>query len=532
MAKPNWMRSLNRLLQLKGMELHHEMTRTSAVTTAWGVYWDEDNIARDLIQNFFDANRGNLSEVKVEVKGSDVTISAPSTYNLQRLFYLGSEKGEHDVGEYGEGFKAAAVNLLRDHGVELIAVSCNRCVHIHLSDEIVEDTQLQPVVYDFYQLPVTHDGTLLLLPDCSDALANALQNGLTHFLYDGNPLIGPELWSSPGRDFVVYESNCADGFAFYRNLKRGEIPGIPLVLVINGVYAEMEKLVHRDRDRNAFGERMMKAFYRLFVKTGINGSHDCVRLILERSRPCWIKGQPLLGLLAASSWERWRTEYGRVFVKRSLWSEAQTVEVFGEGYFARSDTFDPAQRLEYRRLERGWANNGKIKLKAYFKHFGVLNAEDYCLNKRERAAKENQRTPTPAESNGIKLLAGVLEELAPELMQVFARRTVTYSVFTSHHIHGEFKKQQRYRSLEVSLEQSVFVDDFPGSFATFLHEHAHVFGHDGSRGFTDALTDLLATVVRRRHLLDDYSRDWKAVRGEVIKERLASSQDGEEPLAA
>jgi hypothetical protein len=208
------------------------------------------------------------------------------------------------------------------------------------------------------------------------------------------------------------------------------------------------------------------------------------------------------------------------------------VEVFGEGYFARSGTRDPAQRLEYRRLERGWANNGKIRLKDYFKHFGVLNAEDYCLNERERAAKENQRTPTPAESNGIKLLARVLEQLAPEVMQVFARRTVTYSVFTSHHIHGEFKKNRRYRSLEVSLEQSVFVGDFPGSFATFLHEHAHVFGHDGSRGFTDALTDLLATVIRRRHLLDDYSRDWEAVRGEVIKERLASSQDGEEAMAA
>ena len=185
MAKPNWTRNLDQLLHLKGMELHDKMTRTSAVTTAWGVFWVENLIARDLMQNFFDANRGNLSEVKVEVlageKGSDVTISAPSAYNLQRLFYLGSEKREHDVGEYGEGFKAAAVNLLRDWGVELIAVSGNLCVHLHLSEDVVEDTQLHPIVYEFYQLPVTHDGTLLLLPDCSEPLANALQNGLTHF---------------------------------------------------------------------------------------------------------------------------------------------------------------------------------------------------------------------------------------------------------------------------------------------------------------------------------------------------------------
>ena len=39
-----------------------------------GVHWNEDNIARDLMQNFYDANRGNLSEVKVKVQGSDVAI--------------------------------------------------------------------------------------------------------------------------------------------------------------------------------------------------------------------------------------------------------------------------------------------------------------------------------------------------------------------------------------------------------------------------------------------------------------------------
>ena len=532
MAKPNWMRQLNRLLQLKGRGLRHEMRLISAVTTAWGVKWDENYIARDLIQNFFDAARGNLSEVEVTVKGSDVTISAASAFNLQRLFYLGSEKGEDDVGQYGEGFKAAAVNLLRDHGVELIAVSGNRCVHIHLSEEMVEDTQLQPVVYDFYQLPVTHDGTVLLLPDCSDALADALQNGLTHFLYADNPLIGPELWSSPDRAFVVYESNGADGYAFYRNLKRGEIPGIPLVLVINGEHAKMEKLIQRDRDRNAFGENMMKTFYKAFVETGIKQARDCARLIVEAARPCWVRGHPLLVILAASSWEHRRTKYGIVVTKRSLWSEAETDEVFGERYFARSDSWYPAQRLEYRRLERGWAGNGKIRLKAYFKYFGLLNAADYCLDEWERAAKEQQRTPTPAESKGIKLLARVLRQLTPEVMWVFDRRKVTYSVFTSENFHGEFKKHRGYRSLEVFLEESVFVGDFPDSFAIFLHEHAHVFGHDGSRGFTDALTDLLATVVRQRHLLDDYARDWEAIRGEVIEERLASPQDGEEPMAA
>jgi hypothetical protein len=64
--------------------------------------------------------------------------------------------------------------------------------------------------------------------------------------------------------------------------------------------------------------------------------------------------------------------------------------------------------------------------------------------------------------------------------------------------------------------------------ATFLHEHAHIFGYDGSRGFTDAQTGLLETVVRHRHELDHYEADWEGVRASVQCERAASGGNGEE----
>src|SRR5207247_66860 len=104
-------KTLARLIGLRG--LTPAKTLTSAVTTAWGVAWDEEYIARDLMQNFFDANRDRLDEVRVEVNGSDVRVCAPAAFNLERLFYLGSEKGDDDIGQYGEGFKVAATCLLR-----------------------------------------------------------------------------------------------------------------------------------------------------------------------------------------------------------------------------------------------------------------------------------------------------------------------------------------------------------------------------------------------------------------------------------
>ena len=64
-------------------ELKPVRTLTSAVTTAWGVNWDEVYIARDLLQNFFDANRDQLQQIIVQEHGADVVISAPASFQLK-----------------------------------------------------------------------------------------------------------------------------------------------------------------------------------------------------------------------------------------------------------------------------------------------------------------------------------------------------------------------------------------------------------------------------------------------------------------
>jgi hypothetical protein len=102
-----------------GKNLRLTKTLTSAVTTAWGADWDEIYIARDVMQNFFDSDRNCLNEVRVVAEGKDVRITAAAAFNLDRLFYLGSEKSDDDMGQYGEGFKVAATCLLRDHSVDI-----------------------------------------------------------------------------------------------------------------------------------------------------------------------------------------------------------------------------------------------------------------------------------------------------------------------------------------------------------------------------------------------------------------------------
>lgn len=54
------------------------------------------------LQNFYDANRNRLEAVTVTVRERDVMIAAPAEFDVERLFYLGSEKTSDDIGQYGK----------------------------------------------------------------------------------------------------------------------------------------------------------------------------------------------------------------------------------------------------------------------------------------------------------------------------------------------------------------------------------------------------------------------------------------------
>lgn len=126
------------------------------------------------------------------------------------------------------------------------------------------------------------------------------------------------------------------------------------------------------------------------------------------------------------------------------------------------------------------------------------------------------------------MLREILNGLAPDIMRLFQKRSTTYTVGASDVVMGELKHGRSYHSCEVYLAQQVFLADFPRALAVFLHEHAHIFGPDGDRGFTDALTELLETVVLHRKELDSHEARWIAACHEVQAERdPAQSSNGE-----
>lgn len=482
---------------------------TSAVTTSWGVRWDEDSIARDLLQNFFDANRDQLHQIKIDLTPEAVRVSGPSGHDLEQLFFLGSEKDPAaNVGQYGEGFKAAAMCLVRDHGVRPVARSGRKIACIRLATAPVEGTALYPLVYDWFVVPISFDGTELLLATRAPKLRAAVQAGMSHFLHERNALVGPLRWESYDRMFALHDSTQpVAGAIFYRRLRRAIVQDIPIVLVINKEYAGIEKLIRGDRDRKAFGEKFLKAFYEVFVRSEIRRNRKAQRVVVEAARHVWSRGHPLLAALAESSGDPWPGPFAR--------------EVFEDKYFARLHSTNAAEHLRYEALERRWRDKGCEPLPGYFTSFGVISAKQSIALEEKATLELNRRGPTDEERRSIDLLLERLRDLTPWVHALFARGQTKYMVARTDEIHGALKKGRSYQSLEVFLAERLFVEDFASALATFLHEHSHVFGYDGDRGFTDALTQTLETVVRTRATLDDAERQWEIVRKSVIEERRA-----------
>lgn len=494
----------------------------SAVTSAWGVDWDEQLIARDLMQNFFDANRAQLDKIVVAVRDDLVRVSAPAEFALRHLFYLGSEKGEDDIGKYGEGFKAATICILRRGGTFVAAASGKEGVVIRLSEEPAPGTNLFPLVYDFYDLEQPVAGSVLLIDGAWRELSRAMQLGLMEFFHEGNPLIGPPLMGT-GREFQLFRSTTEAGHIFYRNLRRGDIPDLPVVLVLNKTYARIEKEIAKDRDRKAFGEAVRGMFYSIWAQSFFR-MRTAQEHIIAAAEPLWRQGRghPLLAAVAIKS-------------AYSHWDRATAERVFSNGFYAESPTHDPRELIRFKEIESDWQRQGRLSLPAYFTAFGVVSAQQRVRELNEEAKEEARRQgahrPTRAEAAAIAVLRGVLLELAPKIAQFYEEKRTNYTIAATEVLLGEFKLGRGYHSHEIFLAAQIFERDFAEALAVFLHEHAHIHGYDGSRTFTDALTELLETTVRERQTMDRHERHWAAARAAVVAEREKAAAGSDDELA-
>ena len=480
----------------------------SSVTTSWGVNWTEDYIARDILQNFRDANKENINGIEVTTKKDFVSVKGKGFFNLKRLFYVGSEKGEGDIGQYGEGFKAAMVSMIKK-GVSMpISISGNEAVVIRVGDEI-EGTNLCPLVYDFFKVN-KHDGTVFTFNSNNPEMKNAFTFGMRHFWYEENPLVGSEIFSH--NDFYVYESNDENGYVFYNGIKRADIKKIPLIINVGKKYAALEKKISADRDRNSFDGKLQDRLFGIFAQSGIPYYQKdmCYYEILRLAKPLWVNGggHPLLQAIGKNIHGADKLIKTKTLFNDKYFSESQARYLFLE----HKQWYEEYPHI--RRTEKKLEDSGKIKLPAYFACFGVHSIGNDIHEKNEKiekkAEEQGTRTPDSKEKSAIDFLVQGINDLSPTFANLYKNvYSIDYKIVTSEDILGQLKEKRGYWDKEVYLNVDLFSKSFGEIFAVLLHELCHVFGGDGRRSFSDILTYLLRMAIEERQSMDILSQNWQ-----------------------
>ena len=245
---------------------------------------------------------------------------------------------------------------------------------------------------------------------------------MKHFFYSKNPIIGDILHDYNG--ISIYKSNNVNGVGFYKNLKRIDIIGIPVIIHINKSYAALDKKVKMDRDRKAFDSKLQSSFYSIVSRSGFYYNdmvgNQAIKHILKSSKNIWPKGHLLLSALASNS-------YGRLKDDKSL------KELFSNDYYAESRwtysrdiTYNDWFSTSTQNFIRNKTNKEKRKKKilpAYFTSFGVMSAlESFIKNKKnaENRIKNKKTNDLTLKEKKRLILCFLQQNQFPRVLQNFS----------------------------------------------------------------------------------------------------------------
>ena len=466
------------------------------ITDHWGVEWTPMEIVRDFLQNFYDANP--IEDIKIEINKRSVIVSAPNEFDYKSLIYLGSDKGTSDIGQYGEGFKASTVNAMRNHGCVVQAQIREILLEFFFESEKIGDTEKKIIKCKKSKAP-DFKGSKLILKNCSKGIIDEFKFGLNYFYYESNPLFGEILTKHYHNDIIVYKSIDENiGYVFYKKLLRAKLD-VPLVIVCNRRYKSIDEKIKHDRDRKAFDDAVLDKLLGYVLKQ-VSVS-EIVHLLKSR----WQSGHKILRILS-SGW-------GYKNVK------------FPDDYYAKhskTNTRNPSMQIEVDQLEHEWQKNGNIQCPVYMAKLGMKNAVSVIKSRMATMKKEHKtlytRKPTELEIQSLTLLTAFIKNVDPLLANRFGY--ANYTIGDSDKLVGELRIERSYRSNDVYLSKKFFLLDFAESLAILMHEWGHIYGFDGSRRFTDALTEFIVGIIEKRGTLDDVEEKWKEISLEIMTDQV------------
>lgn len=190
---PNGEMKVSHMESVNFTPLKNQMTNITE-SYADSVQWNNDKIARDVLQNFFDGHGQTLDGVHLSFTPTGngkfkIRIEGDSTYTPDKAVYIGESTKRNNskaAGNYGEGLKMSVLKLLKDAGASDVKIgSDNWNLTYTLAKGNLSDKRV--LSYSLDKVPNKLNGNYMEFETSDRALLDTFRTSINRFYHSGNP---------------------------------------------------------------------------------------------------------------------------------------------------------------------------------------------------------------------------------------------------------------------------------------------------------------------------------------------------------
>jgi hypothetical protein len=503
------------------------------------VRWSSYKVLRDFVQNFYDSigyrewsGRFHYSYTPGELSMMATGVS----FSYEWLVPIGAstkrDGSNSYAGYFGEGFKIASLNALREYKWDVYAGSSDWQIHVVKTTMTVDNKEIDSLAYELERSEPLSNTTLTIRNIYVPAAL--VESVMLSFFYPENVLLGERIWESskgaiyksiakphPEHSFVTREFGSAGiVFAAYQNL--GSI-NMPLVFA-NHTY--------RKEDRNRGGLYYFDVVS-LIEELACHVNARASAILLEYFRPYWYS-------YPAKKYD-FISFYRIVTHLIENMSNASTVVLkFREKYpnllVAKRVLKNDIVGKNRRSQALSWMRSADKKYRLVQQNFRLLG---YDLLEEECQKNDGYTLTRNADAQELKYIR--ILELCTEA--IFGAAFFGYKELPACKIimnddaawrgmancfpindlsNNSYGHKLRFRMDYIAIKKHHFCPGkFAAAYSTYLHELCHVFGGDSSPNFSGALSDIIEAQLLSVKQILLFSEKW-----DEIDSRRDSLPDG------
>lgn len=465
------------------------------------VVWDNDKVARDIMQNFYDGHGQTLDGIRMYFDPLQngryrVRIEGNSTYTPDKAILIGESSKQNDAkaaGNFGEGLKMTALKILKDSGADNFKVGSDnwnvtwKFMKGNLNDKRVLGLTLDKV--DKF------DGNYIEFETNNKTLLRSLRKTVNRFYHSGNTdfkcpeiennLIGIKILPEDKKGALYIAGQRYQVSNSYEGLK-----GMTIFLKEKPPAKIGERIIFDpSRDRTSLNSEHLKSIASYIAEDRSISNNELVRIIHSLEN-FWDASQQF-------------NPNERGFLEGLIQgAQARNLQIkFPDKYVARTwyDSPEMLQSLD---------ESGYIICNREFNNIGMQRVDDLLSVIR----KHKPLSPTDVEKQKIILLKEGIKTFTPYLEgKYFSPEELDAKIFIfNKDLSGESRfyedvmaeaitqtaEDGNKKSLGFWIDKTYLnTESFSNALGTTLHELCHKFGGDGSSTFSYSLTDIMQEML-------------------------------------